>query len=88
MDFARDPSAIQYLTGGHDDVDNVAPVKPLPPLCEMLEVTSVIKRHTKTLDSPLAHILESNLALYIRQIHVVRSQAEASTHMTDSFTCK
>ena len=76
------------INRGHNDVDDAAPVEPSSTLREMLEVTSVIKRHTKTSNSPLARILESNLASYIRQIRVARSQAEASTHITDYFTRK
>ena len=33
------------INGGHDDVDDAALVEPSPTLREMLEVTSVIKRH-------------------------------------------
>ena len=40
------------INGGHDDVNDVAPVSPLPTYHKMLEVTSVIKRHTETSDSP------------------------------------
>ena len=76
------------INRGHDDVDDAAPVEPSSTLREMLEVISVIKRHTKTSNSPLARILESNLASYIRQIRVASSQAEASTHITDYFTRK
>jgi len=76
------------INGGHDDIEDDSPVEPFPTYCEMLEAASVINKYIKTLNSPLAWKLTTDLASLSHQMCLERSQAIQSMYITDYFTHK
>ena len=65
-------------------------IEPLPTHHEMLdsEAASVINKYLKTLNSPLAQKLMTDLMLLSHQMYLERSQAIESMYITDYFTHK
>ena len=67
---------------------NNSPVEPFPTYHEMLEAASVINKYVKTLNSPLAQKLTTDLASLSCQMRLERSQVIESTYIPDYFTHK